>query len=248
MSDSDKQAFSQAGLAHILAVSGLHIGVITIILSALLFPIRGPRMNKFKFFAILACIWFYVAFTGLSSSAIRAAIMVSFVYASKIFYASIHPSTLLPPPLSSSWYFPPMQFMTSDSNWAFSPWQASFSGQTTCCRVHQTLSSTMRHHPCLSHWLHNCNRTTYHLLFQFIPYKLFHHKLCHSPFAAINTASECIRDSNSRIGIPTWRIDWFYRLALRVYDSNIPLLYQLPASGQQHLDWRAIRHFAIRID
>lgn len=30
MSDSDKQAFSQAGLAHILAVSGLHIGVITI--------------------------------------------------------------------------------------------------------------------------------------------------------------------------------------------------------------------------
>lgn len=85
MSNSDKQAFSQAGLAHILAVSGLHIGVITIILSALLFPIRGPRMNKFKFFAILACIWFYVAFTGLSSSAIRAAIMVSFVYASKIF-------------------------------------------------------------------------------------------------------------------------------------------------------------------
>lgn len=85
MSDSDKQAFSQAGLAHILAVSGLHIGVITIILSALLFPIRGPRMNKFKFFTILACIWFYVAFTGLSSSAIRAAIMVSFVYASKIF-------------------------------------------------------------------------------------------------------------------------------------------------------------------
>lgn len=38
MSDSDKQAFSQAGLAHILAVSGLHIGVITIILSALCFP------------------------------------------------------------------------------------------------------------------------------------------------------------------------------------------------------------------
>lgn len=38
MSDSDKQAFSQAGLAHILAVSGLHIGVITIILSAFCFP------------------------------------------------------------------------------------------------------------------------------------------------------------------------------------------------------------------
>ena len=85
MSDSDKQAFSQAGLAHILAVSGLHIGVITVILSALLFPVRGPRMNKFKFFTILACVWFYVVFTGLSNSAIRAAIMVSFVYASKIF-------------------------------------------------------------------------------------------------------------------------------------------------------------------
>ena len=156
MSDSDKQAFSQAGLAHILAVSGLHIGVITIILSALLFPIRGPRMNKFKFFAILACIWFYVAFTGLSSSAIRAAIMVSFVYASKIFlrkHSSINA-------LAASAFF----ILIFSPNAIYDVgFQLSFSlrdrhpslGKQPAAAFIKPYPQTMRHHPCLSHWLHN---------------------------------------------------------------------------------------------
>ena len=236
MSDSDKQAFSQAGLAHILAVSGLHIGVITIILSALLFPIRGPRMNKFKFFTILACIWFYVAFTGLSSSAIRAAIMVSFVYASKIFLRKHSSINALAASAFFILIFSPnaiydigfqLSFLSVTGILLWANNLLPRSSNPILNYASSSLSVTLVH-----------NWQPHHLSFtiSFIPYKLFHHKLCHSSFAAIDTASECIRDSNSRIGIPTWRIDWSYRLALRVYDSNIPLLYQLPAGGQQHLD------------
>ena len=83
--ESDKEAFSQAGLAHIIAVSGLHIGVIIAILSLLLCPLNKKRFNRIKAILTLSCIWAYVVFTGSPSSAIRAAIMVSFIYSSKIF-------------------------------------------------------------------------------------------------------------------------------------------------------------------
>ena len=83
--ESDKVAFSQAGLAHILAVSGLHIGVIVAILSILLYPLNKKSFSRLKAALMLICIWVYVVFTGSPSSAIRAAIMVTFVYYSKFF-------------------------------------------------------------------------------------------------------------------------------------------------------------------
>ncbi len=83
MANEAKQAFSDSGVAHILAVSGLHIGIIICILSFLFYPISHPRYKIFKSVLMLTCIWGYVFFTGLPTSAIRAAIMASFVIAAK---------------------------------------------------------------------------------------------------------------------------------------------------------------------
>ena len=85
MPDSDKLAFSQAGVAHILAVSGLHIGIVICLLSILLYPLRRPRYKILNSVILLTGIWAYVFFTGMPLSAIRAAIMASFIIASSMF-------------------------------------------------------------------------------------------------------------------------------------------------------------------
>ncbi len=83
MANEAKQAFSDSGVAHILAVSGLHIGIIICILSLLFYPMSHPRFRIFKSVLMLTGIWGYVFFTGLPTSAIRAAIMATFVIAAK---------------------------------------------------------------------------------------------------------------------------------------------------------------------
>lgn len=84
ISEETQQLFSESGLAHILAVSGLHTGIVIFIVSAVISSlIRDSRNRKARFFIILSAVWIYVLFTGLAPSAIRAAIMATFVFAAK---------------------------------------------------------------------------------------------------------------------------------------------------------------------
>ena len=79
-----KQAFSDAGAMHLLAVSGLHVGMVWWILDLLL---RFPRNSRFwrttKLLVILVILWFYAAITGLSESVTRSVTMFSLVAFSK---------------------------------------------------------------------------------------------------------------------------------------------------------------------
>ncbi|MEN8666953.1 MAG: ComEC/Rec2 family competence protein [Flavobacteriaceae bacterium] len=73
-------AYQNAGAAHILAISGLHIGIITAILWGLLWPLRKLKSGRFLSGAILmAALWAYAAFSGFSPSVIRAVSMFSFL-------------------------------------------------------------------------------------------------------------------------------------------------------------------------
>lgn len=74
------QDYSGAGVMHILCVSGLHVGVIFMIVSFLLgfMKKRGSQL-VFKTFLILITIWAYSLLTGLSPSVMRAATMFSFI-------------------------------------------------------------------------------------------------------------------------------------------------------------------------
>ncbi len=79
LSQEVKQAFSKTGAAHVLAVSGLHVGIIFGILAWLIgLPGRGSFIRRIlKCLAILASIWIYACITGLSPSVQRAACMLS---------------------------------------------------------------------------------------------------------------------------------------------------------------------------
>ena len=72
-----KNMFSNAGIVHILAVSGLHIGIISFFLFLLFRTIRLP----FNISVILSCIFLivYAFVTGLRPSVVRATIMFSFI-------------------------------------------------------------------------------------------------------------------------------------------------------------------------
>jgi competence protein ComEC len=71
------QAFSAAGTVHILAVSGLHVGMLYAVLMLLLKPLRNRKL--FITFFVLSILWIYAFVTGLSPSVLRATVMFSFV-------------------------------------------------------------------------------------------------------------------------------------------------------------------------
>lgn len=79
-----KSAYSSAGAMHVLAVSGLHVGVIFLILNQIFqFFNKLKYGNYIKGILIIILLWAYALLTGLSPSVMRAATMFSFIVAAK---------------------------------------------------------------------------------------------------------------------------------------------------------------------
>ena len=75
-----KQAYATAGAMHVLAVSGLHVGIIFLILNTLLAILDTSKKGRIvKAIILLISLWSYAMITGLSPSVLRAATMFSFV-------------------------------------------------------------------------------------------------------------------------------------------------------------------------
>ncbi|MDD7913515.1 ComEC/Rec2 family competence protein [Polaribacter sp. MSW5] len=72
--------YSRAGAIHILAVSGLHVGIILLILSWLFKPLEKLRKGKFlKTVFIILFLWMFAFVAGLSASVVRAVTMFTFL-------------------------------------------------------------------------------------------------------------------------------------------------------------------------
>lgn len=72
------QAFAASGALHVLSVSGLHVGMVYVVLSRFLFFLkRNHRTRLFQTFLIVILIWIYACLTGLSPSVLRASAMFS---------------------------------------------------------------------------------------------------------------------------------------------------------------------------
>jgi len=72
--------YSKAGAIHILAVSGLHVGVLMWILSWLLKPLERIRKGKIvKTCVIVVLLWMFAFVAGLSASVVRAVTMFTFL-------------------------------------------------------------------------------------------------------------------------------------------------------------------------
>ena len=69
--------FTTSGVAHVLAVSGFHVGIIYLMLSYALCVLPLSLRRRLGPFVALVVIWLYTLLTGLSGSTLRAALMLS---------------------------------------------------------------------------------------------------------------------------------------------------------------------------
>lgn len=75
-----REIFAKTGTMHILAVSGLHVGIIYKVVDLLLMFLLGVRYGKpMKVSMVLLVIWSYALLTGLPPSVLRASFMFSLV-------------------------------------------------------------------------------------------------------------------------------------------------------------------------
>lgn len=74
------ESYTNAGAIHILAISGLHIGILLLLLSYLLKPIEKlPNGILVKIICIVLLLWCFAFIAGLSASVVRAVMMFTFV-------------------------------------------------------------------------------------------------------------------------------------------------------------------------
>lgn len=86
LSDSDLHAFSRAGLSHVIAISGMHIGVLSG-LFVFLFGTSGRR----NIILHLLLLFFFVCMTGAGAGTVRAFILSAITLSAPLFYRKPHP-------------------------------------------------------------------------------------------------------------------------------------------------------------
>jgi len=96
--DLDKdlvQAYSNAGVVHIIAISGLHLGLIYMMLVWICARIPFVKKNRIsKVLIVLGSLWLFSLLTGASASVLRSAVMFTCIIIGKEFFrqASIYNS------------------------------------------------------------------------------------------------------------------------------------------------------------
>ena len=73
-----REGFAQAGLAHLLAISGLHIGLLMLLFRFLLWPLQLlPKGKQMLSICVIIMLWAYAFFVGASPSVLRAVTLFS---------------------------------------------------------------------------------------------------------------------------------------------------------------------------
>jgi competence protein ComEC len=86
-------AYSSSGAMHVLAVSGLHVGIVFMVFSWMFYFLEKIKYGKIgKSILLVLLLWSYALLTGLSPSVLRACTMFSFVIVGKSLnrYVSIY--------------------------------------------------------------------------------------------------------------------------------------------------------------
>lgn len=87
ISISERERFSSLGVSHLFAVSGFHIGLIFLVCSLSIgFFLRRQGWRTAYCIISLSIVWLFVVLSGLSYSAVRAGLMLSFYLLSISFF------------------------------------------------------------------------------------------------------------------------------------------------------------------
>ena len=85
LSEEIKEVYSVSGASHVLAISGLHIGLLYAVLWILLTPMRRKKYLKLlSVLLILIILWSFAALTGFPASVVRSVTMFSLIALSSL--------------------------------------------------------------------------------------------------------------------------------------------------------------------
>lgn len=81
-------SFSETGAVHILAVSGLHVGIICMIFLFIFNRIKSEHIGFkiLKLITLLIVVWLYALVTGASPAVLRASVMFSFILVGRLWF------------------------------------------------------------------------------------------------------------------------------------------------------------------
>ncbi|MBD0331231.1 MAG: ComEC family competence protein [Chitinophagaceae bacterium] len=80
--DLDKnlvQSYTNTGVVHIIAISGLHLGLIYWLLLIITKPLRRKKFNWLRIIIILSSLWLFSILAGAQPSVLRSAVMFTFI-------------------------------------------------------------------------------------------------------------------------------------------------------------------------
>lgn len=80
-----RDLFSHTGLAHILALSGLHVGILTWVITIMLLPLTISGLRNGRIITTIVLLWIFAIMTGLTPSVVRAVIMSTLYLIATIF-------------------------------------------------------------------------------------------------------------------------------------------------------------------
>lgn len=80
LDEETRLTFANGGIAHMLALSGLHMGILAGMLMWMMWPVRALGKYKWGYLVAILLMWCYVFITGMSHSSVRACIMISFAF------------------------------------------------------------------------------------------------------------------------------------------------------------------------
>lgn len=85
--DLDKnlvQAYSNTGVVHIIAISGLHLGLIYSLLLFVTAPLKRRRLQGWRLLLIIASLWLFSILAGAGPSVLRSALMFTLMAAGEL--------------------------------------------------------------------------------------------------------------------------------------------------------------------
>lgn len=80
LDEDTRLTFANGGMAHMLALSGLHIGILAGFIMLLMWPLKLAGKYKWGYAVAIALLWIYVCVTGMAYSSVRACIMTTFAF------------------------------------------------------------------------------------------------------------------------------------------------------------------------
>lgn len=235
------QVYNDTGVVHVIAVSGMHLGLIFLLLQQLLrFPEHQPVFRWLKAAAVLWVICWFSGVAGAAPSILRAAIMFGFALLGKLIFRQPHTYQSLS--LSA------FGMLVINPNWC---WDAGFQLSFAA------LTSIVLYQPLISTWLKPSNKlllllwelTAVTLAAQLLTFPLsvalFHQapiyflgaNLIAVPLSSIALITGLLQWACSAIDLPLTLPGQLTGLLIQLMNTGIAHFRQLPGSVLSQLEW-----------